>query len=61
MVIKTKTIEKSILIKASPHEVYEAFMDSKKHFKFTESKAKISREIGGKFSTPTLCARFKFR
>jgi len=50
MVIKTKTIEQSILIKASPHEVYEAFMDSKKHSKFTESKAKISREIGGKFT-----------
>ncbi|MFW9827709.1 MAG: SRPBCC family protein [Candidatus Thorarchaeota archaeon] len=50
MVIKTKTIEQSILIKANPHEVYEAFMDSKKHSKFTESKATISREIGGKFS-----------
>jgi activator of HSP90 ATPase len=50
MVIKTKTIEQSIVIKASPHEVYEAFMDSKKHSKFTESKAKISREIGGKFT-----------
>ena len=50
MVIKTKTIEQSILIKASPHDVYEAFMDSKKHSKFTESKAKISREIEGKFT-----------
>ncbi len=50
MDIKTKTIEQSILIKASPHEVYEAFMDSKKHSKFTESKAKISREVGGKFT-----------
>ena len=50
MVIKTKTIEQSILIKASPHDIYEAFMDSKKHSKFTESKAKISREIGGTFS-----------
>ena len=50
MVIKTKTIEQSVSIKASPQEVYEAFMDSKKHSKFTESKARISREIGGKFS-----------
>jgi len=25
-------------------------MDSKKHSKFTGSKAKISREIGGKYS-----------
>lgn len=50
MVIKTKIIEQLVLIKASPHEVYEAFMDSKKHSKFTESKAKISREIGGNFT-----------
>ncbi len=50
MVIKTKSIEQSVIIKASPHEVYEAFIDSKKHSKFTESKAIISREIGGKFS-----------
>ena len=50
MAIKTKTIKQSVLIKASPHEVYEAFMDSRKHSKFTESQAKISREIGGKFT-----------
>ncbi|MFX1551976.1 MAG: SRPBCC domain-containing protein [Promethearchaeota archaeon] len=50
MVIKTKTLEQSILIKASSHDVYEAFMDSKKHSKFTESKARISREVGGKFT-----------
>ena len=45
-----KTIEQEIIIKCSPHEIYEAFMDSKKHSKFTESKAKISREVGGSFS-----------
>ena len=50
MVIKTKSIKQSLLIRASPHEIYEAFMDSKKHSKFTESKAKISREVGGSFS-----------
>ncbi len=47
---KTKIIEQEILIKTTPHDIYEALMDSKIHSKFTESKAKISREIGGKVS-----------
>jgi activator of HSP90 ATPase len=47
---KTKVIEEEILIKSTPHHIYEAFMDSKIHSKFTESKAVISREVGGKFS-----------
>lgn len=50
MPVQTKTIEQEIVIKATPHEVYEAFMDSKKHSKLTDGKAKVSREIGGKFS-----------
>jgi activator of HSP90 ATPase len=50
IMIKKKSIEQEIIIKSSPHEIYEAFMDSKKHSKFTESKAKVSREIGGSFS-----------
>ena len=48
--IKKKNLDKEIIIKTSPHELYEAFMDSKKHSKFTESKAKVSREVGGNFS-----------
>lgn len=47
---KKKSIEQEIIIKSTPHEIYEAFMDSKKHSKFTEGKAKISREVGGSFS-----------
>ncbi|MFX1325717.1 MAG: SRPBCC domain-containing protein [Promethearchaeota archaeon] len=47
---KSKVIKKEVIIKAAPHDVYEAFMDSKTHSKFTESKAKISREVGGDFS-----------
>lgn len=39
-----------MIFKASPHEVYEALMDSKKHSSFTGSTAKISRKIGGSFS-----------
>lgn len=45
-----KSIHQIIIIKASPHEIYEILMDSRKHSKLTESKAKISREVGGKFT-----------
>jgi len=48
--METKTIRQSVILKASPHDVYEALMDSKKHAKFTGGKASISREVGGKFS-----------
>lgn len=47
--MKIKTIRQSVTIKATPHEVYEALMDSRKHSKFTEAKASISRKMGGKF------------
>lgn len=47
--MKIKTIRQSVTIKATPHEVYEALMDSRKHSKFTGAKASISRKIGGKF------------
>ena len=50
IMIKKKKIEQEIIIKSTPHEIYELFMDSKKHSKLTESKATVSREIGGKFS-----------
>lgn len=45
-----KTIKDEVIIKATPHDVYEAFMDSKKHSEFTGDDANISREIGGEFS-----------
>ena len=48
--METKTIRKSVTFKASPHQVYEALMDSKKHSQFTGGKASISRKVGGKFS-----------
>ena len=47
--MKTKNIRQSVTFKASPNEVYEALMDSRRHTKFTGKKAKISRKIGGKF------------
>ena len=48
--MKTRTIRQSVTFKAEPHEVYELLMDSEKHAKFSESKAVISREVGGKIS-----------
>ena len=48
--MKTKTIRQSVLFKASPHEVYEALMDSRKHAGFTGERAEISREAGGRIS-----------
>ena len=45
-----KTIKQKIIFKATPEDVYEALMDSKKHSKFTGSKAVISRRVGGKFT-----------
>lgn len=48
--VETKTIEQSVTFNASPHDVYEALMDSDKHSRFTGAKASISREVGGEFS-----------
>ena len=48
--MEPRSIKQSVTIKAKPHDVYEALMDSKKHAKFTGGKAVISREAGGKFS-----------
>ena len=45
-----KTIRQKVIFKASPQAVYEMLMDSRKHSKFTESKAVISRKVGGKIS-----------
>ena len=50
MVVTTKTIEQSVTFNASPHDVYEALMDSEKHSQFTGAKANISREVGGSFT-----------
>lgn len=48
--LKTKTLHQSIVFQAGPHDLYEAFMDSKKHAEFTGAEANISRKIGGKFT-----------
>ena len=45
-----KAIRQKVNFKATPHEVYEALMDQRKHSEFTQSNAKISRKAGGSFS-----------
>ena len=48
--MKTKTISQTVIITgATPHEIYEIFMDETKHAELVGSTAKISRDIGGKF------------
>lgn len=43
-------IRQTITFNASPHEVYEMLMDSKKHAKFTGSAARVSRKVRGEIS-----------
>ena len=40
-------IRQSVTFKASPHQVYEALMESRKHARFSGGAAKISRKVGG--------------
>ena len=48
--VATKTIEQTVTFDTSPHDVYEALMDSEKHSRFSGAKATISREVGGSFT-----------
>ena len=43
-------IQQTVTFKATPHQVYEALMDSAKHAAFTGDAAEISREVGGAYS-----------
>jgi activator of HSP90 ATPase len=45
-----QTIRQTATFKTGPHEVYEALMDQKKHSQFTGGGAKISRQVGGRFT-----------
>ncbi len=49
--MKIKTIKQTTLFKASPKEVYELIMDSKKHSAFSGAKTRISQKVKGKFET----------
>ena len=50
MKAKVRTIKQKVVISASPKEVYEAYVDPKKHSEFTGSKATGKPVIGGKFT-----------
>ncbi|HUK84687.1 MAG TPA: SRPBCC domain-containing protein [Candidatus Acidoferrum sp.] len=45
-----KTIKQKVVIPASPQEVYDAYVDPKKHSAFTGSKATGKAVVGGKFT-----------
>jgi activator of HSP90 ATPase len=51
--MKTKTLQQTVTFKATPTQVYELLMDSKKHQSLSGEKAKISRRVGGKFTAWT--------
>jgi len=46
----TKAIQQSVEFPASAHELFETYMDSRKHTASTGMPAKISRRVGGRFS-----------
>jgi activator of HSP90 ATPase len=43
----SRTIRQSVTFKVTPHQVYEALMDSRQHAAFTGDEAQISQEVGG--------------
>ncbi len=48
--LKTKVIKQKVVIPASPSEVYDVFIDSRKHSAFTGGKATCNPKVGGKIS-----------
>jgi len=50
MKAKTTTIRQTVIIPAAPSQVYDAFVNPKKHSEFTGSKATGKPIVGGKFT-----------
>ena len=48
--MKTKTLQQTVTFKATPREVYDMLMVSKKHQSLSGEPAKISPKVGGKFT-----------
>jgi activator of HSP90 ATPase len=46
----TKVIQQSIRLSARPEELFDTYLDSKKHSAATGGRAKISRKVGGAFT-----------
>jgi activator of HSP90 ATPase len=49
MSIPVTSFRQQVTFNTTPEELYEQIMDAKKHGKFTGSKAKVSRKVGGEF------------
>ena len=50
MKFETATITQIVVIPASPEDVYDAFMNAKKHSAFTGAKATCNATVGGEFT-----------
>jgi activator of HSP90 ATPase len=50
MKVETTTIKQKVVVPAAPKEVYDAYVDAKKHSEFTGSKATGKAVTGGKFT-----------
>lgn len=48
--LKLRTLKQKIVISANPDEVYEIFIDSKKHSEVTGGKATSEPKVWGKFT-----------
>jgi activator of HSP90 ATPase len=48
--MRTKTLQQTVTFKASPREVYDMLMVSKKHQSLSGEPAKISPKVGGAFT-----------
>jgi len=48
--MKSRTSRQTIILQASPDEVYDVLMDSRKHQSLSGEQAKITKKVGGKFT-----------
>jgi uncharacterized protein YndB with AHSA1/START domain len=48
--MKTKTLRQNVTFKASPRDVYDMLMVSKKHASLSGEPARISNKVGGEFT-----------
>jgi uncharacterized protein YndB with AHSA1/START domain len=46
----TRAIQQTVVLPASPEELFRTFLDSKKHTAMTGAPAKTSNKVGGKWS-----------
>lgn len=50
MAVMTKAIQQTVHFKASAEELFEMYLDSKKHSAATGGRTRISRRVGGRFT-----------